>query len=51
MMLYVANRINISMVSDFIRKTLRLPVHYYEKKMTSGLINTRRVVFVLLGIL
>lgn len=39
MMLHVADRINISMVSDFIRKTLRLPVSFFERKMTSDILN------------
>ncbi len=39
MMLYVADRVNISMVSDFIQKTLRLPVTFYERKMTSDILN------------
>lgn len=39
MMLHVADRINISMVSDFIQKTLRLPVTFYERKMTSDILN------------
>ena len=38
-MLYVADRVNISMVSDFIQKTLRLPVTFYERKMTSDILN------------
>lgn len=39
MMLYVADRVNISMVSDFIQKTLKLPVKFYERKMTSDILN------------
>jgi len=39
MMLYVADKINISMVSDFIQKTLKLPVSFYERKMTSDILN------------
>jgi len=39
MMLYVADRVNISMVSDFIQKTLRLPISFYERKMTSDILN------------
>ena len=39
MMLYIADRVNISMVSDFIQKTLRLPVTFYERKMTSDILN------------
>jgi len=39
MMLYIADRVNISMVSDFIQKTLKLPVSFYERKMTSDILN------------
>ena len=39
MMLYVADRVNISMVSDFIQKTLKLPASFYERKMTSDILN------------
>lgn len=39
MMLYVADRVNISMVSDFIQKILRLPVTFFERKMTSDILN------------
>jgi ATP-binding cassette subfamily B protein len=39
MMLYVADRVNINMVSDFIKKTLKLPVSFYERKMTSDILN------------
>lgn len=39
MMLYVSDRVNISMVSDFIQKTLRLPVTFFENKMTSDILN------------
>lgn len=39
MMLYVADKVNISMVSDFIKKTLQLPVTFYERKMTSDILN------------
>lgn len=39
MMLYVADRVNISMVSDFIRKTMRLPITFFERKMTSDILN------------
>lgn len=38
LMLYVSERINLSMVSDFIRKTLRLPVSFFERKMISDLL-------------
>ena len=39
MMLYVADKVNISMVSDFIKKTLQLPITFYERKMTSDILN------------
>lgn len=39
MMLYIADRVNISMVSDFLKKTLRLPVTFYDRKMTSDILN------------
>lgn len=39
MMLYVADRVSISMVSSFIRKTLKLPIAFYERKMTSDILN------------
>jgi ATP-binding cassette subfamily B protein len=39
MMLYVADRVNISMVSEFIRKILQLPITFYERKMTSDILN------------
>jgi ATP-binding cassette, subfamily B, bacterial len=37
-MLYVSERVNMSMVSDFLRKTLRLPVEFFERKMVSDLL-------------
>ncbi len=37
-MLYVSERVNMSMVSDFLRKTLRLPVPFFERKMVSDLL-------------
>src|SRR5690606_32613755 len=39
MMLYVADKMNISMVSDFIKKLLQLPINFYERKMTSDILN------------
>lgn len=39
MMLYVSDRVNIAMVSDFITKTLKLPISFYERKMTSDILN------------
>lgn len=39
MMLYIADKVNISMVSDFIKKTLQLPITFYERKMTSDILN------------
>ena len=39
MMLYVSDKINISMVSDFIKKALNLPVTFFERKMTSDILN------------
>lgn len=38
LMLYVSERVNMSMVSDFLRKTLRLPVLFFERKMVSDLL-------------
>ncbi len=38
LMLYVSERVNMSMVSDFLRKTLRLPVEFFERKMVSDLL-------------
>lgn len=37
-MLYVANRINISMVSDFIKKVLKLPIPFFERKMVADIL-------------
>ena len=37
LMLYVSERVNMSMVSDFLRKTLRLPIPFFERKMVSDL--------------
>jgi ATP-binding cassette subfamily B protein len=38
LMLYVSERVNMSMVSDFLRKMLRLPVPFFERKMISDLL-------------
>lgn len=38
LMLYISERVNMSMVSDFLRKTLRLPIPFFERKMISDLI-------------
>ncbi|NIJ52986.1 ATP-binding cassette subfamily B protein [Dyadobacter arcticus] len=40
--LYVADRVNISMVSDFLRKLLQLPVTFFDRKMTSDILNRIR---------
>jgi len=32
LMLYISERVNMSMVSDFLRKTLRLPIPFFERK-------------------
>ncbi len=38
LMLYVSERINMSMVSDFVRKTLKLPIAFFERKTVSDLL-------------
>ena len=38
LMLYISERVNMSMVSDFLRKTLRLPIAFFERKMVSDLL-------------
>jgi ATP-binding cassette subfamily B protein len=38
LMLYISERVNMSMVSDFLRKTLRLPIPFFERKMVSDLL-------------
>ena len=38
-MLYVSDRVNISMVSDFIKKLLDLPYSFFERKMTSDVLS------------
>jgi ATP-binding cassette subfamily B protein len=37
-MLYVSDRMNINMISDFIAKLLRLPVPFFERKMVSDIL-------------
>lgn len=37
-MLYVGDRVNMSMVSDFIKKILKLPLVFYERKMVSDIL-------------
>lgn len=37
-MLFVSDRVNITMVSDFITKLLKLPVPFFERKMTSDIL-------------
>jgi len=38
LMLYVSERVNMTMVSDFLRKTLRLTVPFFERKVVSDLL-------------
>jgi len=38
LMLYVSERVNMTMVSDFLRKTLRLTIPFFERKMVSDLL-------------
>jgi len=38
MMLFVSDRVNITMVSDFITKILKLPIPFFERKMTSDIL-------------
>lgn len=38
LMLYISERVNMGMVSDFLRKTLYLPVPFFERKMISDLL-------------
>ncbi len=37
-MLYVSERINMRMVSDFLRKVLYLPIAFFERKMVSDIL-------------
>jgi ATP-binding cassette subfamily B protein len=38
LMLYVSERVNMGMVSDFLRKSMQLPVSFFERKMVSDLL-------------
>lgn len=38
LMLFVSERVNMGMVSDFLRKTLYLPVPFFERKMITDLL-------------
>jgi ATP-binding cassette subfamily B protein len=38
LMLYVSERINMNMVSDFLRKSLKLPISFFERKTISDLL-------------
>lgn len=38
LILYVSERINMSMISDFICKMLKLPISFFERKMTSDIL-------------
>lgn len=38
MMLFVSDRVNISMGSDFISKIMKLPIAFFERKMTSDVL-------------
>lgn len=38
LMLYVSERVNMGMVSDFLRKSMLLPVSFFERKMVSDLL-------------
>ena len=38
LMLYVSERVNMGMVSDFLRKSMRLSVSFFERKMVSDLL-------------
>ena len=38
MMLFVSDRVNITMVSDFIHKIMSLPVTFFDRKMTSDVL-------------
>lgn len=37
-MLFISERVNMSMVSDFLRKTMRLPVTFFERKMLTDIL-------------
>ena len=38
LMLFISDRVNISMVSDFIHKLVHLPLPFFERKMTSDIL-------------
>lgn len=38
LMLYVSERVNMGMVSDFLRKSMQLPIAFFERKMVSDLL-------------
>jgi ATP-binding cassette subfamily B protein len=38
LMLFISDRVNISMVSDFIHKLVHLPLSFFERKMTSDIL-------------
>lgn len=38
LMLFVSERVNMGMVSDFLRKSMRLPIAFFERKMVSDLL-------------
>ncbi|HLT07241.1 MAG TPA: peptidase domain-containing ABC transporter [Cyclobacteriaceae bacterium] len=38
LMLFVSERVNMSMVSDFLRKSIQLPIAFFERKMVSDLL-------------
>src|SRR5690606_16489347 len=38
LMLYVSERVNMGMVSDFLRKSMQLPIPFFERKMVSDLL-------------
>src|SRR5690606_42040111 len=37
LMLYVSERVNMGMDSDFLRKSMQLPISFFERKMVSDL--------------
>lgn len=38
LMLYVSERVNMGMVSDFLRKSMQLPISFFERKLISDLL-------------
>lgn len=38
LMLYISDRVNINMVSDFIAKLVHMPLPFFERKMTSDIL-------------